>query len=300
MSRNTVVQTIFLVVGGTCLAFSMVLAGVAGGGNAALAQVQQATKTIQAKGTPVSCPSGVYHFVITQVTDQTAPPTITVKWSDGTSTTVNVSKKSPTAFYDATAPSSGVTVVSASAVIDSSWSGEFNFSSCENGNATATPTPTNTPTNNKPSTATPTPTNTPTNNKPSTATPTETNTPTNNKPSTSTPTGTATATPTNTPQSGHPSGSTATPTNTNTPVPSSPNQPSAPTNTPVVAAPTAVAGAQATPISVQTSQPTAVAGVSVTAQTLPKTGDPLAGLLRLLGIALIGLGLTTRFITRQR
>jgi len=286
MTHNSLVQTMFLVVGGACLAFSMVLTGVVGGGNAALAQVQQATKTIQAKGTPVSCTSGVYHFVITQVTDQTAPPTITVTWSDNSTTTVNSTKRSPTAFYDATAPSSGVTVLSASAVIDSSWSGEFNFSSCENGNATVTPTATNTPTNSKPSTATPTPT--------------ATNTPTNNKPSTATPTGTATATPTNTPQSGHPSGSTATPTNTNTPVPSSPNHPSAPTNTPVVTAPTAVAGAQATPIPVQTSQPTAVAGVSVTAQTLPKTGDPLAGLLRLLGIALIGLGLTTRFITRQR
>src|SRR6185369_5987307 len=109
----------FLVVGGAFLAFSMVLAGVVGGGNAALAQVQQATTTIQAKGTPVSCASGVYHFVITQVTDQTAPKFITVTWSDNSTTTVNASKTSPTAFYDATAPSSGVTVVSASAEIDS-------------------------------------------------------------------------------------------------------------------------------------------------------------------------------------
>jgi hypothetical protein len=59
-----------------------------------------------------------------------------------------------------------------------------------------------------------------------------------------------------------------------------------------VTAPTTVAAA--------TAIPTAVLGVSVTPQTLPKTGDPLVGLLRVLAIALIGLGVTSRFLTRSK
>jgi hypothetical protein len=63
-----------------------------------------------------------------------------------------------------------------------------------------------------------------------------------------------------------------------------------------VTVPTVVEAVQVPP---STPVPTVVAGVKVGPQSLPKTGDPLVGLLRLLGVALIGLGLTVRVFTRK-
>jgi hypothetical protein len=287
MPRNNVLQTLFLVLGAVSLSLSMLLTGV-GGSSAALAQTLQATQTISAKGFPAPAICVEYHFVITQVTGITPPDTITVTWSDG-STTQGTALPSAggNAFYGAYPPSSDVKPTAATATIDSSWSGEFNLSGCVNGASTPTPTTTKT------STATATPTKTSTPGKSATATPTST--------ATATPTNTNTPTPTNTPSSSQPSSPTATPTNTNTPSPSSPSHPSssAPTNTPVPATPTTVIVAQATQVPTNTPRPTAVSG-AVAAQTLPKAGDPLLSLLRVLGVALIGLGLTTRFFARKR
>jgi len=292
MSRKNFTQTLVLVLGAVSLSLSMVLAGFAGGSNAALAQTQQSTQTIMAKGFPAPATCVEYHFVITQVTDATRPQSITVTWSDGSSSTGGfLSLQGNNAAYGAYPPSSDVKPTAATATIDSSWSGEFNLSGCVNGASTATPTQTST------STATSTKTSTPT--KTATASPTSTGTvvPTNTP--TATPTNTNTPTPTNTPSSSHPSSPTSTPTNTNTPVPSSPSHSSAPTNTPVPSSPTTVAAALATPVPTNTPRPTAIAG-AIAAQTLPKAGDPLLSLLRVLGVALIGLGLTARVITRKQ
>lgn len=314
MQRRGLLQTIFLVLGVVTLSLSTLLPGTVGTGGTALAQPAEAPSNpvYLTGGLPDYCP-GVTHFILIGVSGWNSgliPTSITVVWSDGETITYSQGSNSGlvgiqgnNAHYEAQAPAPGLepttgTYVNFGTGVDTSGL-KLNASGCVAGStptvtststSTATPAKTNTPTN----TATATPTNTPSSPSSPTATPTKTATPTNTPSSPSSPT----ATPTNTPQSGQPSTSTPTPTNTNTPVPSSPNHSSAPTNTPVPATSTTVAVAQATPIPTNTQRPTAIAG-AIAAQTLPKAGDPLLSLLRILGFGLIGLGLAARFFTRK-
>ncbi len=153
------------------------------------------TKIIQIHGgslTNHECNSEVWHFIINQLSDKSlAPPYIDVTWENGAQERVYLGepRESSNAHYSTTSNLDS-RVVSATAEIYSSWSGQFNLSHgpC----STPTPTLTNTPT----STATNTLTSTPTSTVTATPTPTDTLTAT----PTSTGTITATPKPTNTPK----------------------------------------------------------------------------------------------------
>ena len=166
------------------------------------------TKVISAKAlTDHECDDSEWHFVITQVADEaSAPASIEVHWADGSVETLPLDKfTGGTAHYSTTLHLDSQ-VVSATATIYASWSGQFNLS---HGPCPSTPTPTATATKTATNTPTATPTSTATNTPTATPTSTAANTPT------ATPTSTATNTPTATPTK--PIGTDPAPTPTATP-----------------------------------------------------------------------------------
>ena len=105
-----------------------------------------APTTINAKvGTSYSCDETEWHFVITQTSAQQAPATIMVTFSDGQATVPLNKVTGGTAHYY-WYENLDSTVVSATAVIDSAWTGQFNLSHGPCNTSTPTPTPTSTPT----------------------------------------------------------------------------------------------------------------------------------------------------------
>jgi len=157
-----------------------------------------------------SCDSTEWHFVITQISDASlAPSSISVSWENGSSADIALSKFTGGTAHYSTGSNLDSPVTGASAMIYSSWNGQFNLSHgpCPTPTPTKTEVPTDTPeipTNTPTSTETNTPTMTltATATATSTGTVTATFTPTNTLTPTSTSTGTITATskPTNTPK----------------------------------------------------------------------------------------------------
>jgi len=198
------------------------------------------TTTIHAKAlTSHGCDATEWHFVITQVdAEANAPATIHVTWANGNSEDVPLDNfTGGTAHYRTTANLDS-TVTSASAVIYSSWGGEFNLSHGPCGGSTATPTVTSSPTSTSTPTSTPTATATPpASTETPTATPTDTPTATATTPaSTETPTATPTDTPTPTEtRPPDPVVRTSTPTETSTAT-STATKTASPTETTTVAA----------------------------------------------------------------
>lgn len=138
-----------------------------------------------------ACNPTQWQFVITGITTATAPATITVMWSDGTTSTVSLTSVTGGAAHYVTTANLGLTVTGATAVLDSSWQGQFVLSDgpCVTPTATPTATPTGTPTATPTGTPTATPTATPMTSPAGTPTATPT----------ASPTGAATPTPSVTP-----------------------------------------------------------------------------------------------------
>ena len=127
-----------------------------------------ATGIITAKAlTSHGCDTTEWHFVITQTSDSQAPATITVTWGNGQIAVVALDKVTGGTAHYATTANLPSTVTSATAVIDTTWTGEFNLSHGPCAVATATPSATPAPT----ATASPTPTATATPIPTATATP---------------------------------------------------------------------------------------------------------------------------------
>lgn len=150
------------------------------------------------------CDNTEWHFVINQVDVQAdAPASIHVTWAGGHSEDVSLDEIAGGTAHYATTEYLDSAVTSASAVIYSSWGGEFNLSPGPCGLATSTSTKTSistrtvtrTSTSTKTSTPTVTSTATPINTATWTATSTRTATRTSTRPA-GTPTNTPTATPT--------------------------------------------------------------------------------------------------------
>ena len=132
------------------VAAGLLAVGVASLGVAALAGSAQAgqsgdgsfhSATISGHG----CDSTEWHFVINQI-DGTAPSSITVSWSNGTSSVVGLSSLTgPTAHYSTTAHlGDGVTATGASVVLpEGTTVGNFNLSHgpCGSNGSTTTPLP---------------------------------------------------------------------------------------------------------------------------------------------------------------
>jgi hypothetical protein len=115
---------------------------VSGGGTGNIAYAQ--TTTITAKGlTDHECDETEWHFVITGVAGRVPPASITVTWDDnGTpvTETVPLDRVTGNVAHYVTTSNLDLTLVSATAVIFTGWSGQFNLSHgpCEG----PTPTPT--------------------------------------------------------------------------------------------------------------------------------------------------------------
>ena len=136
-TRRTIAILLAAAVGLATFVFLM-----GGGGTVAHA----APTTINAKvGTSYSCDETEWHFVITQTSAQQAPATIMVTFSDGQATVPLNKVTGGTAHYY-WYENLDSTVVSATAVIDSAWTGQFNLSHGPCNTSTPTPTPTSTPT----------------------------------------------------------------------------------------------------------------------------------------------------------
>jgi len=264
-------------------------------------QVQASeAKQIFAKAlTSHECNSTEWHFVITQVdTQANAPLSIHVKWANGNEADVSLDKFVGGVAHYVTSSNLNSSVVEATAVIYSGWSGEFNLS---HGPCPSSPTPTvtNTPTSTviPTSTATNTPMVTATSTATLTSTPTSTSTSTPVNTSTSTPTATSTSivsspTPTSTAAEVSTPTSTGTvvvqtptetPTSTSTSVPTgTPVDAATPTNTPVeTATPTSTSTPVGTLTPTETVTPTPIVEVlalptQIVPKTLPKAGgDPI-------------------------
>ncbi|MGD8744217.1 MAG: PKD domain-containing protein [Candidatus Woesebacteria bacterium] len=152
-------------------------------------------KTIYAKAlSDHECNTDEWHFVINQVEDisENAPGEISVKWTNGNSQSVSLSKTSGHVAHYTTYDYLDSSVSQASAVIYDDWGGQFNLSHGPCGEEpTPTPTePTETPTESPTETPTESPTETPTES------PTETPTQTPTESPTETPTETVSPSPT--------------------------------------------------------------------------------------------------------
>jgi hypothetical protein len=214
------------------------------------------------------CNTDEWHFVITQVSDQSkAPANITVIWENNATQTVSLQKFTGQTAHYATTSNLGSKVKSATTQIYSSWSGQFNLS---HGPCGDSPTP-------SPS-ASSSPTVRPSSSPSSSARPSTSPTiaPTRSPGPTASPTTVPSAIPTGSPPIGGPS---STPT-------------SAPTATPVV---TAIPTPQSTTTVSATSSPASVASendnravADATAATLPNAGiSYLSILLESGGVALL-------------
>lgn len=114
--------------------------GLGQGATVASAQPTQTISVSQA--TLTSCDEG-YHFIINQIADTgSKPASITVSWSDGSSTVVALSPpfEPAVAHYDAFPATPGLTVVDATADIYEGWVGNFNLSGCLTGTPPTTST----------------------------------------------------------------------------------------------------------------------------------------------------------------
>lgn len=76
------------------------------------------------------CNEDEWHFVITQLTDETSPPTIHVEWGDGTVSDLSLSKVSgKTGHYETTTSEHlDTTVEQATTSVPTDWSGQFELS----------------------------------------------------------------------------------------------------------------------------------------------------------------------------
>lgn len=94
------------------------------------------------------CNTSEWHFVITQIDEEgNAPGSIDVTWANGNSATVSLDKFTGGVAHYSTTANLDSTVTSATAMIYSSWSGEFNLSHGPCGQTpTETPVVTETPT----------------------------------------------------------------------------------------------------------------------------------------------------------
>ena len=181
--RRTITLLVAAVVGLAALVFLM--SGGAGGSLAYAGGHGQGT-TITAKAlTDHECDSTEWHFVINQIDSEAkAPQSITVKWANGNTEVVPLSKFTGGVAHYATTSNLDSTVVSATATIYSWWKGQFNLSHGPCGapspspTTTETQTPTPTPTKTETKTPTPCPTKTETQTPTAKPTKTETHTPT--------------------------------------------------------------------------------------------------------------------------
>lgn len=127
-------------------AFLFVIGG-GSGGNLAYATD---TKTITASNVSGDheCNSNEWHFIINQIDKASdAPQTIHVVWANGASEDVPLDNVTPGgAAHYTTTSNLGSTVVSATAVIYSAWSGQFVLSHGPCGTPTPSSTPTKSPT----------------------------------------------------------------------------------------------------------------------------------------------------------
>jgi outer membrane biosynthesis protein TonB len=178
--RRTITLLVAAVVGLAALVFLM--SGGAGGSLAYAGGHGQGT-TITAKAlTDHECDSTEWHFVINQIDSEAkAPQSITVKWANGNTEVVPLSKFTGGVAHYATTSNLDSTVVSATATIYSWWKGQFNLSHGPCGapspTKTETQTPTPTPTKTETKTPTPWPTKTETQTPTPSPTKTETHTP---------------------------------------------------------------------------------------------------------------------------
>ena len=198
--RRTITLLVAAVVGLAALVFLM--SGGAGGSLAYAGGHGQGT-TITAKAlTDHECDSTEWHFVINQIDSEAkAPQSITVKWANGNTEVVPLSKFTGGVAHYATTSNLDSTVVSATATIYSWWKGQFNLSHgpCGAPSPSPTKTETQTPTPCPTKTETQTPTAKPTKTETQTPTPSPTKTETHTPKPTPSPTVSATestATPT--------------------------------------------------------------------------------------------------------
>jgi hypothetical protein len=193
LSRRTIALLVAAMIG---LAAAFFLMSSGSGGNLAYAGGHE-QGTITAKAlTDHECDSTEWHFVINQIDSEAkAPQSITVKWANGSTEVVPLSKFTGGVAHYATTSNLDSTVVSATATIYSWWKGQFNLSHGPCGAPSPSPTKTET------QTPTPCPTKTETQTPTSSPTKTETETPTSSptKTETETPTSSPTKTETHTP-----------------------------------------------------------------------------------------------------
>jgi hypothetical protein len=175
-SRRTIALLVAAMIGLAAVFFLM-----SSGSGGSLAYATQ-SKTIYAQAlTDHDCNSDEWHFVITQVEPAAnAPASIEVEWANGDTETVLLDDVTGKTAHYRTESNLDSTVVSATAVIYSGWSGQFNLSHgpCASPSPSPTKTETQTPTPTPTKTETETPTPTPSPTKSETHTPTPTPTPT--------------------------------------------------------------------------------------------------------------------------
>ena len=127
---------------------------------------------IEAKAlTDHGCNTSEWHFVITQIDEESnAPGSIDVTWANGNSASVPLDKFTGGVAHYSTTANLDSTVTSATAMIYSSWSGEFNLSHgpCKP-QPTETPVVTETPVETETPTETPVVTETPVDSTPTPA-----------------------------------------------------------------------------------------------------------------------------------
>src|SRR5262249_25605810 len=123
--------------------FAIVLLRVAFGSTpAASAQPAQTTPiSVKQASLDQPCENVGWHSVINQVKDAPAPTSITVFWSDGTSTVVSLSPPvtQNVAHYIAAPNPNGSTVINATSDIYQGWTGNFNLSGCKAPSTTTPP-----------------------------------------------------------------------------------------------------------------------------------------------------------------
>jgi hypothetical protein len=193
LSRRTIALLVAAMVG---LAAAFFLMSSGSGGNLAYAGGHE-QGTITAKAlTDHECDATEWHFVINQIDSEAkAPQSITVKWANGSTEVVPLSKFTGGVAHYATTSNLDSTVVSATATIYSWWKGQFNLSHGPCGAPTPSPTKTETETPTPSPTKTETETPTPSPTKTETHTPKPTPSPTvSATESTATPTPTVSAT----------------------------------------------------------------------------------------------------------
>jgi hypothetical protein len=105
---------------------------MSGGNRASIAYAEDGTKVIDVGVSTLTdheCVATEWHFVITQINSAAnAPANITVEWANGHIEIVPLSKFTGGVAHYVTTSNLDSTVASATAVIYSGWSGQFNLS----------------------------------------------------------------------------------------------------------------------------------------------------------------------------